>query len=182
MKVIVAAGICAFEEDQIANIAFHLVQRISQQKHNVELVHLDAGLNGGSRVFEQASAIKTLRVDLADHVIALGWPAHLLVHDRATVWISHRSVCCGWHAEHDPLDIKLLAEQERRGLVAAKNIFAMSSYAQNAALTSYRRNSELLPPPVIARLSDTQSQPEATEPTATNSSIDWTRVVDSLLE
>jgi hypothetical protein len=175
MKVIVAAGIRSFDLDEVERLGSLLAAAIGEQGHDVELMQLEADAGHPARLIDQATAIRSLRVDRGDRLVAVGWPSHLLWHDHKIVLLTQRNICGGWHGSLPAPDRDLLLAQEVQAFTEARRCFALSEIAAASAGRVCDRTFELLALPVSIE------RPHAPPLRDPGTKLDWRGTVSILL-
>lgn len=90
MRVVVANNMSPFIHGGAEELANHLVRRIAARGHEVELLRIPFRWEPYSVLPKQMAIARQLRVDSADVLIALKFPAYGMSHHHKNLWLLHQ--------------------------------------------------------------------------------------------
>ena len=90
MRVAVVTNQAFFIRGGAELLADALVDAVRRAGHRAELIRLPLLYHSPRALLESLVAARTIRLDAADHVIPLKFPAYAVPHDSRTVWLLHQ--------------------------------------------------------------------------------------------
>ena len=90
MRVVVANNMVPFMHGGAEELANHLVRRIRQRGHEVELVRIPFRSQPYSLLPREIALAKQFTVDSADVLIPLKFPTYAIPHHHKNVWLLHQ--------------------------------------------------------------------------------------------
>lgn len=90
MRVVVANNMVPFVHGGAEELANHLVRRIKERGHDVELLRVPFRWEPFSILPKQIALTRQLRVDLADIFIPLKFPVYSIPHHHKNLWLLHQ--------------------------------------------------------------------------------------------
>jgi glycosyltransferase involved in cell wall biosynthesis len=90
MRVIVANNMVPFSHGGAEELANHLVRRIAARGHEVELIRIPFRWEPYTVLPKQMAVSRQLRVDSADILIPLKFPAYGIPHHHKNLWLLHQ--------------------------------------------------------------------------------------------
>ena len=158
MKVVVANNMAPFVHGGAEELALHLVRRLGERGHEVELLRVPFRWEPYAVLPKQIAIAQELSLDQADTVIALKFPAYLIPHQNKRVWLLHqyRQAYDLYATGYSNIPAGLDGDLVRESIVAADNRAFDSSRRlfTNSPITSARLHtfngidSEVLYPPL----------------------------------
>ncbi|RKR75648.1 glycosyltransferase family 4 protein [Frondihabitans australicus] len=158
MKVAVLNNMAPFVHGGAEELALNLVGALERHGHDVELIRLPFRWEPFQVLAKQMSMATTMRVDAADRVIALKFPAYLVPHRDKTLWLLHqyRQAYDLYDAGYTNLPdtdegraaLDLIRRKDSTAFEGARRIFT-NSPTTSARLAQYNGfDSEVLYPPL----------------------------------
>lgn len=90
MRIVVANNMAPFTHGGAEELATHLARRLSLQGHDVELVRIPFAWEPYLVLPKQMAIARQIKLDSADALIALKFPAYVIPHQNKTVWLLHQ--------------------------------------------------------------------------------------------
>jgi glycosyltransferase involved in cell wall biosynthesis len=158
MKIAVINNMAPFVHGGAEELALNLVSALERQDHDVELVRLPFRWEPFEVLGKQMSMATSMRIDSADRVIALKFPAYLVPHREKTLWLLHQ-----YRQAYDLLDagysnipdtdagraaLSRIREEDDRAFAGSRRIFTNSSTTSTRLAEYNGFASEVLHPPL----------------------------------
>jgi glycosyltransferase involved in cell wall biosynthesis len=158
VRIAVLTNMAPFVRGGAELLAERLCQELATGGHEVELVRIPFDWSTPETVLASAATAACLRIDAADLVIAMKFPAYLVAHPRMVVWLVHpfRQVHDlwdtpqGWSSD-DPDQAatrEVILTMDCAALARSSQVFAISDIiADRLAATTGVRADVLMTPP-----------------------------------
>jgi len=90
MKIAVLNNMAPFVHGGAEELANHLVERLLRRGHDAELIRIPFRWEPFTVLPKQMAIATALKLDAAERVIALKFPAYLVPHEDKTLWLLHQ--------------------------------------------------------------------------------------------
>ncbi len=159
MKVAVLNNMLPFVHGGAEELTAHLARHLEESGHLVDLVRIPFRWDPLSTLPAQIARAEQMRLDAADRVIALKFPAYLVPHEHKTLWLLHqfRQAYDLLDTEHshvtasaDDLAIRdRIIEADNRAFAGSRRIYTNAQTVSDRLLASNGFASEVLQPPMF---------------------------------
>jgi glycosyltransferase involved in cell wall biosynthesis len=158
MKVAILNSMAPFVRGGAEELATNLQLQLELRGHNVELIRLPLRTHPAPALPSQILMARNMRVQNADKVIALKFPAYLIEHPNKTVWLLHqlRQAYDLYDAGHSNIPStpdgdyirRVITSADTEALATARNVFVNSAVTQKRLLKYNGISSRVLLPPL----------------------------------
>ncbi len=160
MKIFVLNNMVPFVRGGAEELASHLVQQLQEHGHRVELLKIPFKYDPPEHIYSEMLACRMMRIEDADLVIALKFPAYLIPHPNKVLWLVHqyRQAYDMWDAgtsnipsTQNGIELKrCIAEADTDCFKNVKRICGISPVIQDRLKRFHGLESELLRTPLNA--------------------------------
>lgn len=158
MKIAILNNMAPFVHGGAEELAKNLHLQLETRGHSVELIRLPLRADPPELLPSQILMAVNMRIENADRVIALKFPAYLVQHPNKTVWLLHQL-----RQAYDLFDAgqsnipstpegdyirRIVSAADTEALSSVRKLFVNSSVTQQRLMTYNRIPSEVLLPPL----------------------------------
>ena len=157
MKVLIVDTMTPFTGGNHDLVVQSLASELGALGHDSEVLRIPISFVPIERGLSQALLVRWLEVEYVDHVIALGYPACLVRHERKTAWLHFENgtqhlftgLLCPESADAhaNTRSTQTMSEMLRRALAEARNLYVDSSTGQECLLQYSGSTAEVLAVP-----------------------------------
>jgi glycosyltransferase involved in cell wall biosynthesis len=118
MKIAVVNNMIPFVRGGAEELADYLVHHLLRRGHEVDLVRIPFRYEPADRIYDEMTACRLMRIDDADMVIALKFPAYLIDHPKKVLWLVHqyRQAYDMWDSGHSNIPDSIEGKQLRHSI------------------------------------------------------------------
>jgi len=159
MKILIVNNASPFIYGGAEFLEDSLQKKLEEYGHSVQLIKIPFSWSTPEAVLDQILAMRLIKIENADRVIALKFPAYFIPHNNKVLWLIHqfRQVYDLWGTEYgsfpDDKSGKTTRDQIRHAddiyIPESKKIYAISKVTSDRLKKYNNIQSEILNPPLI---------------------------------